>query len=746
MRSALLFLLCMLTSPLFGQKVKWAQAFQNPKSDKVNCIRTDKDGNVFIAGYFTNAVVLGTNNLPLNNTYNTYSKETLIAKLDSNGVCLWARSGGETFDDRVSGLAVDGQGNSIITGTYWQSGSGINFGSGIMVTGSGSGDQCFVVKYDNAGTPLWGRSITNASSGDDQGLDCATDNADNIYVVGFMQGNTLKSGPSITLATNTNPSTNKIHSYWLAKLDASGTPLWGKCFGNLPFDTSYGKYIERDIAVCTDNFGGVYITGGFDHTWPFGNTTLTSKGGYDVFVMKYDTAGNFIWAMSGGSKKDDWSNGICADNQGNIYVTGEHRDSLIYDSIIIKNYNGRDVFVMKLDAATGKPYWGKRAGTQQGGERGNWVVADTACNVYVGGDVFGGAQFGDNITTPPGDSTQSFVAKISPEGKWKWVFTGGGSDDEDRCSGIALGLNGQLFAGGFYRKPATFGSAILSHVGSSDAWYARIDDSTYGKGSDVKLLAQSRDSIKCVGDTLQYFIPTPDKYASFDYFPKSSDVNFNAALGQLVFTFNTTTTYTLAILGKDFCAEPDTVIFTLTAVPWPVADFALNPVNVPNTAPTFTLTNASTNAAAYTWLVNDSLLSTNQNDTVTFKPAKTYCFKLIATNTEGCSDTIEKCGRVFSDERVIVPNAFTVNNDGLNPSIIPVFFNIEKDSIKDYRFEVLDRFGTVVFRSIQVGEGWNGDYLATKLPCEFGTYFYYIRYSTSEKKNQVVRGDIQLLK
>jgi hypothetical protein len=62
----------------------------------------------------------------------------------------------------------------------------------------------------------------------------------------------------------------------------------------------------------------IFITGGFDHTRPFGNGTLTSTGDYDVFVMKYDTSGTFHWATRGGSKKDDWANGICTDNNGSL--------------------------------------------------------------------------------------------------------------------------------------------------------------------------------------------------------------------------------------------------------------------------------------------------------------------------------------------------------------------------------------------------------------------------------------------
>jgi hypothetical protein len=69
---------------------------------------------------------------------------------------------------------------------------------------------------------------------------------------------------------------------------------------------------------------------------------------------------------------------------------------------------------MKFDAANGRPIWGKRAGSDLGGERGNGVIADNNCNVYVCGDINEGGKFGDNIIVPPGRSVESFVTKIYP--------------------------------------------------------------------------------------------------------------------------------------------------------------------------------------------------------------------------------------------------------------------------------------------------------------------------------------------
>jgi gliding motility-associated-like protein len=470
---------------LTAQNWVWAAKFGNTKSEKVTAVKTDSAGHLYIAGYFSKNTTIGTNAVPIAYIGSANSKEAFVAKLDSTGYCYWARVGGAYFDDRVLGMDVDADGNSVITGTYWE-GAGINW-AGNMVTGMGGGDQCFVVKHDANGNYVWGDWISS-NAGDDQGTDVCLDLNGNAYVVGFMNGSKIRVNDTIITAS-TGVTNNYLQPYWIAKINKNGVPQWVRTFGNLPYDTSASKYIERDIAVCTDRKGGIYITGGFDHSHPFGSTTLNSVGGYDIFVMKYDTSGNFVWAKSGGSDKDDWANGITADNKGNVYVTGEHRDSLLYDTTIIKNYNGRDVFVLKLDATTGNSIWGKRAGTTEGSERGNDIIIDTACNLYVVGDVCEGAKFGDKITVPNnGNGIQQFVAKMEPDdGKFTWVITGGSVDSNDRNNAVAIGKGTQVYSGGYFRIGANYGNlSSLTSAGSSDGVYMRIYDSVKKKACYIE--------------------------------------------------------------------------------------------------------------------------------------------------------------------------------------------------------------------------------------------------------------------
>ncbi len=76
-----------------------------------------------------------------------------------------------------------------------------------------------------------------------------------------------------------------------------------------------------------DGSGHSYVTGSFRGSATFGpgetnETTLTSAGGIDIFVAKYDAAGALVWAKRAGGTGSDFGRGTAVDGSGNSYVTG----------------------------------------------------------------------------------------------------------------------------------------------------------------------------------------------------------------------------------------------------------------------------------------------------------------------------------------------------------------------------------------------------------------------------------------
>lgn len=67
---------------------------------------------------------------------------------------------------------------------------------------------------------------------------------------------------------------------------------------------------------------------------------------------------------------------------------------------------------------------------------------------------------------------------------------------------------------------------------------------------------------------------------------------------------------------------------------------------------------------------------------------------------------IERCKPIF-----FVPNAFTVNGDGLND-----YFSIYTKNVIDLKFMIIDRWGEVLFETDKVDFVWNGTYKSKALP------------------------------
>lgn len=458
-----------------AQTWNWAKQIGSILSDKATVVKVDTADNVIVVGYFSQPISLGNN---VNIAPVGQGKEIFIAKYNNQGVCQWAICGGHHYDDRILGMDVDIAGNIYITGTCW-----FNITLGAITLNAlpqACCDQCFVYKISPTGTVLWGNMA--GGQGDDQGLDLVNDNLGNSYIGGFMSGDTIWLGgtgvASNTLAIPATNSGSHVYNYWVGKINAAGQWVWGKTFGNLPWDPSTFKYVERDIAITLDDNDNLFIAGGYDGTRLFGSTTLTSVGGTDVFLQRMTTNGTIDWAISGGSDKDDWANGVAVDSLGNVYVTGEHRDSLIFPlgNVLVKNYNKRDIFVAKFEASDGTCQWGKRAGSDLGSERGNDVYADKNCHVYVTGEVGAKGKFGPFDTDSVG-TIHAFVSRISPAGNWLWVTTGGTIDSADiRSNSVILGKNDNLYVCGNFRDDAKFGASNFMSAGKTDGFLASLKD------------------------------------------------------------------------------------------------------------------------------------------------------------------------------------------------------------------------------------------------------------------------------
>src|SRR6266571_827362 len=367
----------------------------------------------------------------------------------------WAVQAGGAFDDFSRGIAVDSSGNSYVTGSFHD----VAVFGDFMLTSSG-GYDVFVAKYDSMGKVLWANQA-GGSNFDDYGLAIALDAAGNCYVTGAFSGDA-------TFGTNTLHNVGGSDIF-IAKYDTAGNLQWAKQAGGVSLNSG------RGIAV--DSAGNCYVTGVFQGTGPFGDTNLTahSVADFDIFVAKYDTMGELVWVQQAGGSLDDVGYGIAVDNGGNCYVTGYFKSpTASFGSFTLLNStstNSADIFVAKYDSA-GNVLWAKQAGGADV-DYGYAIAVDTSGNSFLSGVFSGTATFGSIVLNNLG--TTHFIAKYSGSAgavQWAQAISGG---TDDGSGVVAVDTAGNGYFTGWFSGTASFGNTNLTSIGKDDVFVAKFD-------------------------------------------------------------------------------------------------------------------------------------------------------------------------------------------------------------------------------------------------------------------------------
>ena len=183
---------------------------------------------------------------------------------------------------------------------------------------------------------------------------------------------------------------------------------------------------------------------------------------------------------------------------------------------------------------------------------------------------------------------------------------------------------------------------------------------------------------------------------------------------------------------------PSTDQVTITALVAPIiADFSSSPT-ISTADDSIHFKNLSTNSISWNWDFGDNTSSTLENPTHLYDDAGTFNVILIATNSEGCTDSILKV--ITIEEGMYIPNIFTPNNDLSND-----VFKIKSTGIKDYDFSIYNRWGTKIFTTFDSKIYWDGKDSSGK-DVSSGTYYYTLKATSFSGKNYNKTGFLTLLK
>lgn len=407
----------------------------------------DAVGNSYVTGYFNNSLTWGYIQIETNAT------SPFIAKLNSSGVCMWAKRLDSTwhsyFDSYVN---TDSSGNAYFLGCFehiWQQ-------QNVALINNGN-CETYVAKFSSSGTPLWATKSNNLIC-QSSGNGIALNSSERVWITGSFDGTSYFNGQ----LTSSIP--NGGNDIWVAKKSLHNPAInnWSKTAGG------FGDDQGNDV-VC-DNSNNSYITGYFSETTDFHSNMLTSYGGRDIFVSKLDEQGNWLWTAQAGGIDDEFGSSIDLDSQGNVFIIGSFHGTAIFGNTTLFSSGDSDVFIAKL-SNDGDWLWAIKAGGDEA-DSGYGLVVDSGGLIYITGAFTGSAQFG-NLTLESSGLQDIFIALLNTNGILLQAISAGGAG-EDMGSDIQIDNSGNILVTGVFSDNALFGNHQLSSNGGLDFFVYKL--------------------------------------------------------------------------------------------------------------------------------------------------------------------------------------------------------------------------------------------------------------------------------
>lgn len=507
----------------------WAVSAGGFAYDNSRDVVTDNSGNIFITGSYDVFADFG------DTTLVTETENVFIAKLDSDGNFLWARSVLNFGTLEVVTITLDNSGNIIIAGNF---AGRFQIESGQEFLSSG-GLDVFIIKYSPDGDFLWLNQFGGVE--DNYVNDISTDTFNNIYFTGYN-----------------NSPTSGSNQIYTASFNESGIFQWQRSTIGIGF-------YDKGTGICVNNMNNIFVTGAFGDTKIFqGSNALTqdsvviSNGITDIFLAKYDLSGNLIWVQNVDNPDYDEGAKINADINGDIVLTG-----------ITSAANGANVYLAKYSEA-GSLMW-ETLLTFFPYNAYPKMALDNAGNISV---IFL-STLGDNSS---GGLGEIYFSRVNNHGNHLWT-TNYGSFDFDDPGDVDIDINGDIVLSGGYSVEGFFGdTTLISIQASRDVFVTKV---AAPKINNSPVIAEFGDVL--VGENLQNQVLVENTSGTTLYFfnallveenlesnfsilsglPVDSILPFQSITVDLLFAPQTTGLKTgYLIFETDSPTSPDTVLIS----------------------------------------------------------------------------------------------------------------------------------------------------------------------------------------
>ena len=480
----------------------WSKRIGGLNDDFGNGITVDSNNNLIITGIIAGDADLNGDGDYLDNgeSYSGYGdRDIFITKYDSNNTYLWSKRFGGVDTDGGSSVITDSNNDIIITGHIEGeadlNGDGDRTDTGESFIGFGYED-IIIIKINSEGTYQWSKRLGGITN--DYGYKIVSDSNNNIYITARIYGDVDLNGDGDNTDGGAESGTGyAFQDVALVKFNSSGIYQWAKRIG--------GVNNENGIGIKTDSNNNVIITG-----WAAGDADLNGDGDYldpgevatgydntDIFIVKFNSSGTYLWSKRLGGLNYDYGNGIAVDSDDNLIITGSIRENvdLNGDGDYLDNgepysgYDKDDIFIVKFNSS-GTYLWSKRLGGLNY-DNGNYLISDSNNNIYITGYIEGNADLNGDGDSNDGNGESgtgygdkdAFIIKFNSDGISQGYKRLGGTN-ADMGNEIALDSNNHIVIIG-----KIYGNVDLN--GDGDSNDGNGESGTGYAGSDIFIAGYS---------------------------------------------------------------------------------------------------------------------------------------------------------------------------------------------------------------------------------------------------------------
>ena len=423
-----------------AQELKWIYKIGGTTAEYGNGLAVDVDQNIYDITNFMGTVSVA----PMVSYSSRGEEDILVRKSTGLGILQWVRQIGGLKQDLAYDVAVDNDKNVFVIGTFSDT---LYLGNEVLLTSLPNIQQSFILKLNSDGNKLWVKSLTSNIA--IQAKSITAGSPTELLITGTFEG-TAQFGLGFASISH------GANDVFVLKLNGTtGETLFIRQIGGTDQEFVYQH--------CRDKDNNIYLTGDFradlDLDPGSGNYNVSTRGLTDIFLVKLNSEGVFLWGRTYGSIGLDYGHSVATNQLNEVLLTGRFSDNISFGSTsqALVSRGGTDIFLAKINNA-GTTSWIKGYGGMQN-DIGNRVIANKNNIIFLAGMFRDQVDFDPSTTynnsAVSGGGSDAFIAVYNQDGSYNDHFSLGGIANE-QLGDIALKTNGDLISTGGFGAIADF--------------------------------------------------------------------------------------------------------------------------------------------------------------------------------------------------------------------------------------------------------------------------------------------------